>query len=131
MEDSPNLLPDVLTSFELFKVPLEKKVRVVTVAALEEVRVIDKVPLREPSVVGIGLLFLTNEAAVFLRAYRQHEVKGGGKRRAYKKRFCKSRSISSSRSLSNRSASMSSSLVKEGGAKFGTYRAGVFLLHNK
>ena len=64
MEDPPDLLPDALTSFELFKVTLEKKVRVVKVA-LEEFRVIGKVPLREVSVVGIGLLFLADETAVF------------------------------------------------------------------
>lgn len=85
MKDLPDLLPDTRPSFELFKVSLEKvrvvevsleEVRVVKVA-LEEVSVIGKVPLGEVSVVGLGMLFLAEEAAVLLRVYRQHEVKRG------------------------------------------------------
>ena len=62
-EDLPELLPDALTSFELFKVPLEK-VGVIKVA-LKEVRVVGKVPLGEVSVVGFGMLFLAEKEAVF------------------------------------------------------------------
>ena len=62
-EDLPELLPDTLTSFELFKVPLEK-VGVIKVA-LKEVRVVGKVPFGEVSVVSFGLLFLAEEEAVF------------------------------------------------------------------
>ena len=62
-EDLPDLFPDALTSFELFKVSL-KEVGVIKVA-LYEVRVIGKVPLGEVSVVGFGVLFLAEEEAVF------------------------------------------------------------------
>jgi hypothetical protein len=69
------------------------------------------------------MFFLAEEEAGCTVGMRSSEEGG-----AYKKRFCKSRSMSSSKSLSNSSASMSSSLAKEGGAEVGTYRAGVFLL---
>jgi len=135
-EDLPDLLPDALTGFELFKVPLKKKVRVVKVA-LEEVRVVGKVPLSEVSLLGLlSLLFLAEVAAVFFKggtvSMRSSDERRGG---AYKKRFWISRSMSSSKSLSNNSASMSSSLVvsseEEGAAGFGPNWVEYCLLQNK
>ena len=81
------------------------------------------------------MLFLAEEEAVFVRVYHQHEVKRGERRTAYKKRFCKSRSMSSSKSLSNSSASISSSLVvsseEEDGVGFGPYWTAYCLLQNR